>query len=260
MTSSRAPLPEGSDVERGLPCHPTATHPVLQKHEVHIWCTTLDRPRSEVQHLQKMLSADEHAKATRLRHPEDRDRLIIARGLLRVMLGHYLDREPTHVHFHYGLNGKPELAGESEIDIVRFSLSHSHGRALYAFARGREVGVDLEELHPHPTDEQIAQHYFSPGENETLRNLPPGDRHRAFLRFWTRREAYLKARGDSLAVLPKLASLSLVPGEPVGRAEADEGSQQPPRWFLMELDLGPAYVAALVMEGQGCPLVCGQWP
>ena len=233
---------------------------MLKMDEVHIWWTTLDRPISEVQHLQKTLSADELAKATRFRQPEDRDHFIVARGLLRVMLGHYLGREPTHVQFHYGLNGKPELAGESEIDIVRFSLSHSHGKALYAFTRGRAVGIDLEELRPHPTDEQIARHYFSPGENETLRNLPPGDRHRAFLRFWTRREAYLKARGEGLTVLPRLASLSLVPGEPVGLADAGEDSQQPPRWFLTELDLGPAYIAALVMEGQDCPLVCGQWP
>ena len=176
------------------------------------------------------------------------------------MLGHYLGREPIQVHFRSGRDGKPELASESEIDTVRFSLSHTQGTALYAFARGREVGVDLEELHPHPTDEQIAQRYFSRGENETLRNLPPGDRHRAFLRFWTRREAYLKARGDGLTVLPRLANLTLVPGVPVGLAGADEDSQQPPRWFLTELDLGPAYIATLVVEGQDCSLVCGQWP
>ena len=235
-------------------------HRVLKMHEVHIWRTSLDRPRAEVQHLQKSLSADEHAKCARFRHPEDRDRFIVARGLLRVMLGHYLGRQPTQVHFRYGPHGKPEVAGESEIDTIRFSLSHSQGTALYAFALGREVGVDLEGVRPHPMDEQIAQHYFSRGENETLRNLPPGDRHRAFLHFWTRREAYLKARGDGLTVLPRLANLSLVPGEPVGLAGADEDSQQAPRWFLTELDLGPAYIAALVVEGEDCRLVCGQWP
>lgn len=244
----------------GARFYPTAGHHALEMDEVHVWCTILDRPRSEVQDLEMVLSADEHLRALRFRVPKDRDRFIVARGLLRLMIGCYLDHDPAQLRFRYGRHGKPMLAGEFRSDIPRFNLAHSNGMGLYAFARDREVGVDLEWLRPHPMDAQVAERYLSHREKECLGDVPCSERHKVLLRSWTRREAYIKARGEDLSFLLRLSHLAFVPGEPVGIVSTDEESRQRPRWFLMDLDVPPEYVAALVVEGSGCQSISRQWP
>ncbi len=240
--------------------YPTAGYRALKTDEVHIWCALLDRPRSEVQHLEMMLSVDERSRALRFRVPKDRDRFISARGLLRLMIGYYLGHDPVQLRFRYGRHGKPMVDGEFRTDSPRFNLSHSNGMGLYAFAHGREVGVDLEWLRPYPLDAQVAERYLSRREKECLGGLPRSELQRAQLRSWTRREAYVKARGEGLSFLPKLSHLAFVPGRPVRPLSSVEESRQRPRWFLMDLDVLPEYVAALVVEGSGCQIICRPWP
>src|SRR5438477_256189 len=71
---------------------------------------------------------------------------IIARGVLRILLGRYLDVAPTAVRFRYNPFGKPALAQDSGADALHFNVSHTDGVALYAVARRRRVGLDLERI------------------------------------------------------------------------------------------------------------------
>jgi 4'-phosphopantetheinyl transferase len=225
--------------------------------DVHLWYASIVLPAPTVEALRKILSFDELERAGRQRAVEDQDRFIAARGQLRVILASYLSVSPERVRFTCGPYGKPALACGFEGDL-RFNLAHAGGVALYAIARGREVGVDLERICVHPIDEQLANQYFSLRENETLHKLPLLARAEAFSRFWTRREAYGKARGEGIPFLRRRFDLVPMACEPVAVVETEVDSHHPSRWFLRDLDPGPGYTGTLVVEGRGWRLECGR--
>jgi 4'-phosphopantetheinyl transferase len=229
----------------------------LPAHEIHVWRASLDQPQGLKNYL-ATLAPDERQRAARLHHPKDREHLIVARGLLRALLGRYLGINPASLVFRYSAHGKPALAGLLTED-VRFNLSHSHGLALLAFARGRDLGIDLEYARREVATQQVAERFFSPAETVSLRALPADQQAEAFFNCWTRKEAYVKARGDGLALRLDQFDVSLAPGEPAmllgTRAEEDQAA----RWLMIELAPGADFKAALVVEGRDLRLRCWQW-
>jgi 4'-phosphopantetheinyl transferase len=118
--------------------------------EVHVWCLSLDRPPEDNALLLSLLSGDERARAERFTFQEHRDRYAVGRGLLRTLLSGYLGEEPSRIAFAYGPQGKPEVAGAGGARSVEFNLSHSGDMAVYAFSRGRRLGIDMERVRPMP--------------------------------------------------------------------------------------------------------------
>jgi 4'-phosphopantetheinyl transferase len=232
---------------------------VLGRNEVHVWQATLNQAPSQIQSFQHNLAADEQARAERFYFERDRDHFVVARGVLRAILGGYLNRAPECLTFCYGSHGKPVLAEEAGGDAIRFNVSHSYGMALYAVARGREVGIDLERIRFDLAVAEIAERFFSRREAAMLRALPTAAQYQAFFRCWTRKEAYVKARREGLSLPFDQFDLSPVPAE----SDAAPGTQPDPsetsRWSLQELTPAPGYVAALAVEGHGWRLSCWQW-
>jgi 4'-phosphopantetheinyl transferase len=229
---------------------------VLGRDEVHVWHATLSQTPSQIESFLHSLAADEQARAERFYFERDREHFVVARGVLRAILGGYLNRAPECVSFRYGSHGKPALAGEPDADAIRFSVSHSHGIALYAVTRGREVGIDLERIRFDLEVVEIAERFFSRREAAMLRTLPTAAQRQAFFRCWTRKEAYVKARGEGLSVPLDQFDLSPAPAVPGTKGDPSET----PPWSLQELTPAPGYVAALAVEGHGCRLSCWQWP
>ena len=228
--------------------------------EVHAWRATLDQPPSQVQSLLLNLATDEQTRAERFHFARDRARFIVARGVLRAILGRYLNREPACLPFCYGSHGKPALAGQSDRGAIRFNASHSHGVALFAVTRGREVGIDIERIRFDLAVAEIANRFFSRREIAMLRALPAASQHQAFFRCWTRKEAYIKARGEGLSMPLDQFEVSLAPGAPAAMLGTQGDPSEASRWSLQELTPAPGYAAALAVEGHGWHLNCWQWP
>jgi 4'-phosphopantetheinyl transferase len=232
----------------------------LAEDEIHVWHVSLDRPPSDVRRLARMLSPDEQERARRYRGERLRERFIVGRGILRMLLSRYVGCPPGRLRFAYGARGKPALAPAEGSDL-RFNVSHSDGLALYAVARGREVGVDVERLRELPRAERIAERFFSTEETAALKAEPAERRVEAFFTCWTRKEAYIKARGDGLAHPLDQFAVSLVPGEPARLWVAGDGdAREIARWSLDALPLAPGYVAALAARGRGWRLTTRSWP
>jgi 4'-phosphopantetheinyl transferase len=233
---------------------------MLARDEVHVWRAALDVAPTEAAGLRKTLAADERARAGRFHFERDRAHFIVARGVLRAILGCYLTRAPECLSFCYNAHGKPALAGGPDAQAIRFNLSHSDGVALYAVARGREVGIDVERIRCNLAVAEIAERFFSRREDAMLQNIPTEERHQAFFRVWTRKEAYVKARGEGLSLLSDKMDVSPASGEP----DAPVGDRGDPsgaaRWSIQDLVPGPGYAAALAVEGHGWHLACWQWP
>ena len=184
----------------------------------------LGLPDPELSQRWSDLSTAERERADQLSRPEVRRRFIAARSGLRRVLASYLSVPPRSLEFFKGPQGKPALPGGPQ-----FNLSHSDDLALCAVAHGRQVGIDLERLRRIPERDDIARQWFREEEREAY-HAESASRDSAFLRLWTRREAYLKAIGTGLAGLETSSAID------------------PERWEVHELRPFDGYVGALVVE------------
>jgi|SRR5579875_467327 len=212
--------------------------------ELHIWQATLDVGSGEAERLSQILSEDERARAARFYFERDRVRYIAGRAQLRMLLAEYLDLAPEELVFRYGENGKPSLRPPAP----HFNLSHSGALALCAVTADAEVGIDVELYDPDFGGERIPERFFAPDEVLALRELPEHLQPRGFLELWTRKEAFIKARGDGLSLA--LDSFSVTLGQ--GRASLvrtgwSEG--EPERWSLLDLsDKDGEFIAAVAAK------------
>jgi 4'-phosphopantetheinyl transferase len=233
---------------------------VLDGDQVHVWRATLDQAPSQVQGFLHILAPDEQARASRHYFERDRKHFIVARGILRAILGGYLNRAPECLSFCYNAHGKPGLARQSDGDAIRFNVSHSHGLALYAVTRGRQVGIDIEHIRFDVAVAEIAKRFFSRREVATLLALPTEVQRQAFFRCWTRKEAYIKALGEGLSLPLDQFDLPPAAGEPHTAPGAQRDPSETRRWSLQELTPASGYAASLAVEGHDWRLVCWQWP
>lgn len=229
----------------------TPTLPVtLADDEVHIWRASLKQPAERVQTLRQTLTTDERERAGRFHFQRDHDHFIVARGFLRSLLGLYLNSRPEVFRFTYTSYGKPVLSEPAPQKKLCFNVSHSHESVVYAFTWGREIGVDVEYHRPDVASEEIAERFFSENEVRDLFGLPEAQRAGAFFNCWTRKEAYIKARGEGLSHPLHQFDVSLRPGEPAAllatRGDPDELS----RWTITAFDTEENYSAAVVVEGR----------
>ncbi len=231
--------------------------PTLRRDEVHVWRARLAQP--EVETFQELLSTDERRRADAFRFSRDRDNFIVARAVLRIILGQYLRLPPAHLRFSYNPFGKPELDTATGGRPLFFNLSHAGNIALYAIASGREVGIDVERVREGVACAEIVEHFFSRREVAAWRVLSPEVQTQAFFNCWTRKEAYIKARGAGLSLPLDKFDVSLSPHEPAALLTTHLDTQEAARWSLRELTPGPRYVAAIAVEGRGWHLRCWQW-
>jgi 4'-phosphopantetheinyl transferase len=239
---------------------PQAT-PQWKEPEVHLWRASLTEPESRLAALKNLLTDDERSRGERFVFADDRNRFICARGILRLILGRYLGRDPSEIRFLYGSHGKPAVAGQNP-SRLSFNLSHSRELALYALAQGREVGVDVEYMKEDRATDAIAERFFSPQEVVALRSLPAAERRRAFFNCWTRKEAYIKGRGQGLSLSLQQFDVSVVPGEPAALLAArDLGNPRTELWALRDVPVEHPYAAAVAVEGpDDWQLSYWQWP
>lgn len=226
----------------------------LPETEIHIWRARLDCGRSLIQRMEETLAPDERERAGRFVFQPDRKRFIAARGILRELLGSYLGTSPAKIAFKYGSKGKPFLAEKSGEPGLEFNISHSRDIGLFAFTRGRRVGVDVEFMRADFGGEEIARRYFAEEEVLELQSLPPTSRETGFFLCWTRKEAYIKAHGDGLSIPLKSFHVSLTPDRPAILKIKDSVP-----WTLRSIDPGAGYAGAVVGEGKNWKLVCRDW-
>jgi len=242
----------------GWPLLPVSLAPEIAENEVHLWCACLDAPARVADDFRRLLSVEELDRAARFRFDRDRERFVAARGFLRVILGRYLRVEPGRLRFCYGAFGKPGLTAEFSGTGLRFNLSHSRNLALYAVARELEVGVDVEQMRAEFAEERIARTFFSPREVAALQALPRNVWLESFFNCWTRKEAYVKARGEGLSARLDQFDVSVAPGEPARLLRVFPDRQETRRWTLQSFRPQPGFVAALAVETRN-RIACRQW-
>jgi 4'-phosphopantetheinyl transferase len=225
---------------------------------VQVWTAQLESlSPAELAELSASLDPAEHVRAARFHFEHDRRHYLAAHGLLRRLLGAALDEPASAIAFDYGAHGKPGIAATFLRDrTLRFNLSHSAGWAMFALAWDHDVGIDLEAASRLKRDDNslsgLAARVLSARELAIWQALADAAaREAAFLRAWTRKEAYAKATGKGLfdelgnievaldAAAPK-SSLTL-------RSVPQEG-EIARHWSLHDLSAPDGFAAALAVE------------
>ncbi len=232
----------------------------LSDHDIHVWSALLDLPRPEIDKLSETLCSAEQERAARFRLERDRDRFVARRGILRRLIGGYLDIDPSDVAFSHHARGKLSLAGSEGRTPVHFNLSDSSGLALYSVGNSAPLGVDVERIRSVYDPDGISARFFSPRESRILAGLTAGDKLVAFFNCWTRKEAYLKATGEGITnSLPRI-EVSFLPGEPPEIVSIAGDPHAAAEWTLHSLAPASGYAGAVAIKAKGLKLSCWRWP
>jgi 4'-phosphopantetheinyl transferase len=241
--SCHAFLPQCFDSSVWLP---PPTQPRANHDEIHVWRVSLDQLQAPK--FVAILDDNERMRAARFRFPQHRNRFTVARGALRTILGRYLEVEPAALQFSYGRYGKPALIKGFTNLTINFNLSHSGEFMLLAVTSGRQVGIDIELINQEFATTEVAERFFSHREILSLRSQAPQLQTEGFFNCWTRKEAYIKARGEGLSLPLDQFDVSLEPSRAAllaNRLSPGEVS----RWSLQELHPAHGYCAAVAVEG-----------
>ena len=222
--------------------------PILADDEVHVWAVETLSHVHKLSQLRCYLADDEIERANRFHFDTHRHRFVILRGILRCLLADYSGQAPADLRFWYNEQGKPYLQPKSQ--SIMFNLSHSGEIALYAFSYQREIGVDIERSSGRVSYLQIAKRFFSASEQEILRSLPDHEKQAAFFACWSRKEAYIKAKGLGLSLPLDSFDVSLRPNEPAKLLASCNYPTDVKRWRMSNLDVADGYAAAVVVAGQ----------
>jgi 4'-phosphopantetheinyl transferase len=237
----------------------TKQFPKLLADQVHVWRVCLNHIPTTPSRFTGILSPDEQERAVRFNFEKNRNQFIEARAALRLILSGYLKLTPEELEFSYGAYGKPALANGPSDNRLRFNLSRRDGLALIAVASGREVGVDVEYVRPDLPVLEIAECAFSAAEIAALESLPKTKQTAGFYNCWTRKEAYVKARGEGVSFPMKQFDVSLNPGAPAALLEIRDDDDEIDRWTLQELPVSENYLGALAVEGANVSVAYWNW-
>ena len=235
-------LAAGSDIQPLDQWQP-GRHQPLGTNDVHVWRIRLDAGRAS--ELWPLLSRDEQNRASRFHFEEHRDAYVVAHGMLRRILAGYCDDQSAQrLVFTVGEYGKPAL----QHSTLEFNLSHSGDYALLAVSRGGPVGVDIERWNSEIEHLDLSERFFSPAERRALRTLGAESEQlvAGFFAAWSRKEAYLKARGDGVAHGLDHFDVTLEPSVTARLIEDRTDATALDRWVMHALDASLGYSAALV--------------
>lgn len=242
---------------RPLDLTPESVHPgSLNSNSIHLWTAETNLSAVSRSRLESVLLPDERERAGRFRFDRDRLLFLTARGMLRILLGRYLNADPRSFTFTAGEFGKPMLAPNDCTGVrpLEFNVAHSGKRVLVGFAH-RPVGVDIELAEADREFLSIARRYFSQREQKELRDLPPELTARGFYNAWSRKEAFLKATGIGLSQNLDTFDVSLDPRQPAVLHEVRDSALAAGRrseaWHLANLAVDPDYSAAVAYYAEG---------
>ena len=230
-----------------MPSDPAWPRLVASSGDAWIWLADLDEAASDGAAALELLSADERARAERFVFDVHRRRFVACRAALRRLLADRLGVAPRELRFEYGPVGKPSLGAGAGL---RFNVSHSDRYAVLALAQGAELGVDIERVRPLRDMDLVADRVFSAAERAGLNAVPADRKAEAFFAGWTRKEAYIKARGEGIALLGAI-EVALVPDDSPRLIRVTGKPDEPERWSIGAFSPVPGFAAAICIEGHG---------
>ena len=218
----------------------------LEPGQIHIWHASPKTAHLNEAYARSLLSTDEMERINRFHFDKDRHNFLFCRSMLRMVLASYLGVLPAELVFAYSAHGKPSLAKPNV--CLDFNLSHSNGDVLIATCLERKIGVDLEWVRHDLDVQEIARRFFSPAENKRLQAMPISSRYDTFFACWTRKEAFVKARGEGLSCPLSSFDVSVDPRDQQIALTTRPDAAEAGLWQMWSLNNIPGFAAAVAVE------------
>lgn len=215
---------------------------------IDVWRIDLD-DRGPLAGLLSVLDAREQVQAGRFRFEQHGRRYIVAHAATRFILAAYLDVAARRLVFRCNAYGKPFLADGG---APTFNLSHSAGTGLLAVSDGGAIGVDIEQCRPLMAPDMI-ERFFSASERLSLATLAPDKKLAAFFACWTRKEAYIKAKGLGLSLALDAFSVECDPDRPARLIDSAFAPQDVAAFQFWDVPAADGFRAALAYCGDAAP-------
>jgi 4'-phosphopantetheinyl transferase len=232
----------------------------LSDHAVHIWLVDLDVSDDMLCQYAGLLSSVEKERAARFFFEQHRQHYVAAHGILRILLGHYLQTDQVDVPLAAMKNGKPVVAKPLSSQRISFNLSHSDERALVGITSMRPIGVDIEKVRQIPEMSHIISHHFSAAEQALMEALTDAERLRQFYRCWVKKEALVKAQGGGLGALSASVTEKQEKNGMIMLTTLDGDTGSHDDWTLKYLEPGEGWAAAVVVQGDNIQVWDRNWP
>ena len=216
---------------------------MLKKGVVDIWHGEIAENEQYNDYFYSFLDPEEKAMAGSMKRPQARSRFLEVRARLRLKLAEYLGQQPSSIAIKRNEYGKPYLAEQMEFN---FNLSHSGRQLLLAVTNGCQVGVDIEMIRPRPGFEGLVKKCFAEQEQQYWHSLSEQNKITAFYRFWTAKEAFVKAVGRGIAL--GLNKVELASGQPLRLVSIPEQYGSVAVWSLCAIDLSESVSAAACLN------------
>jgi 4'-phosphopantetheinyl transferase len=203
--------------------------------------------------LRKLLTPDEVIQERGFHFADDRKRYLVTRAMVRTILSRYVPIAPGRWKFSTNSYGRPRIAEEIAIgqpsarDLV-FNISHTRGLIALAIARGRDLGVDVENAAARCVSLDVARAYFSPDEVDDLFRTPSDLQQDRFFEYWTFKESYIKARGMGLSLPLDRFSFQFPSHDAVRLCIDPDLDDHAERWSLWQYRPTPDYLLAICAE------------
>jgi 4'-phosphopantetheinyl transferase len=231
-----------------------SSNPSLHDRIVHVWAWDYECSAEALNRYIVLLSPDERFRMQRFHFEKDRIQYAVSHAILRILLGRYLDTDPSSISFYRNEFGKPHLSQILPAPKLAFNLSHTNHVGLLAIAVGLEIGVDIEEVCP--VECEIVERYFSRQEQAALTALEGNDWLEGFYNCWTRKEAILKAEGLGLNANLDAFDVSLSPHVKPEVLEVRTNSRLTSNWHLVELRPVYGFIGALATNAALAGVAC----
>ena len=226
--------------------------PALTKKNILVFYFSLNGLIKNIASFRDLLSQDEQEKAQRFFFEKDKDQYTLARGVLRVLLGHYTNVMPPRITFSYHAHGKPYL---KDFPSIQFNVSHSKEMVMLALNYEDPLGVDIECMQRKIDVDGISKSFFNDKEHSRLLGLSGINKKRLFFYQWAAKEAFVKAIGRGLSFSLKNIEIAFNTKEELEIATLHDSSENPANWILHALGFIPKYVAVLATKAQSKVLV-----
>ncbi len=212
---------------------------------IKLWHSDCAATEAEYPQYWRILDPIEQQQAFAIKNELRRRRYVGVHARLRMLLGNVVNTAPEHLSLGTAEHGKPYLVDYPELS---FNLSHSADKMAVAIAYNCDLGIDIEQYKIRQNLAGLVDKCFAEEEKRYWQRLPEAEQMQAFYRFWTRKEAFVKATGKGIAL--GLQHCVINPQEqsellriPVGYGQVDE-------WLIQEIDLGEPMYGALAVRSK----------
>jgi len=230
---------------------PFPQSPELAPGSLHVWLASTRTGVSNLAQYWSSLAPEEKRLSERYCFQPDKDRCVVAYGSLRSLLSRYLRTAPAALEFGRTSLGKPYLTSPRGSVDLRFNLSHSGDFVAVALTNGAEVGIDIEKGRDLPDCLEVARTVFTPHELRIVEQAAVGDRLKAFFTFWTRKEAYIKARGLGLSL--SLDTFDVASGATLQVIQPEADDARKSAWVIQDVEVPDGYFCAVAVSSDARP-------